>query len=188
MKFYIRYMDSYNFRVLPPTQGDIIRFYNSGIYQDAGSSYINPHYRFSSLFGPENTGATIASPYEFINSKNHFAMGCRYSPSSPLSSLPARNTEWALCGSQLGWTTWDMTNVGTFKDQLVTAYTTSFNRAANKTFYESKFGQGFQDLEYNIVIYWGYPLYQDGSPYEHLVTYECLYLGNDPLYDELIEP
>jgi len=182
-------MDSYEFRVEanPP----YTRYINGGIKSAFGDTSIQKQlHRINAKYGPSNTSGGLVGAGESVNVGGgwYFYMGCRYKSDEPLDHQPARNIEWDLCGSQLGWDTWDMTSRTTFKVELIDLYTSMFNNPALEGHFQQLFGEGYQDLDYNIILYWGYPTYEDGSPYGELVTFECIYIGNTPLYDELITP
>lgn len=186
MNFYVRYMDMHNF-VVDNTASPNVRFVCKGIFSSLFETDVSARlYRANSLYGPTNYNGGLVGATEGLSNFYWNIIGSTYLPSSPLSNQPARNIEWALSGSQLGWTQWDMSSKEVFKTQLINYYSSSMNTAGMLSYYETKFGTDFLNLDYNVYIYWGYPLNPDGTPYPYLVTYECIYLGNDANHDEIV--
>lgn len=186
-------MDTSEFRaeILPLNYMD--QFYNYGIKEQVvGGVSPNIHnrlFRAYARFGSTYYNGGITPAIEVPDPYDYYCMGCRYQYHDTLGHDPARNIEWELCGTQAyipDLTPWVMTDKETFKTQLISYYTDSMNTDALIPFYKQELGENFRDLDYNVIIYWGYPTLPDGTPYGELVTYECIYIGNSPLADEII--
>lgn len=184
MNFYVRYMDMNEYLVddTHAASTNLWRFFNKGI-QDTDANQLNKRvFRANSKYGPDNN-AQITNTIEYYD--DTACLSSRFYSDDPLEWLPTRNTEWELSGSQIGWATWDMTSKEVFKEQLVDYHTHNMRYEPAVPFYNQTFGEGFRELDYNVIIYWGYPLY-NGKPYDYLCTLDCIYIGNTPLADEII--
>lgn len=195
MNFYVRYMDSFNFRVTPNVS--LFDFMNYGI-TEIRSNYETPllHNRilrgFSS-YGPTNYGSVRSAAWSQqigTSTANRWGLGNQIDLADPTyGNGPIRVVDWEYCGSQpgSGAGAWDMTDKETFKDQVIDYYTNGMAlEDANKQIYEQYFGEGYRDLDYNVIIYWGTPLNEDGTEWDYPCAFECIYIGNTPLYDEIV--
>ena len=172
-------MDAYNFRVDDSNPYEY-EFYSNDIYE-ASPVLLRKVVRAYSYLGPTSYLVAYGRATVSYNTgtESGYRLGAVYQIGSPTITEFARLADWSTWG-------WDVSSKEALKAEIIDWYTVAMSQESLIDSYKEIFGDDYLDLDYNLILYWGYPLNSDGSNFTYPIALDCLYIGNTPLYDEIV--